>query len=269
MFKSKKFWICLVLSIAIIIFVPLILDWVIIGNDFPSNITNSDWVGFFGGYIGALMGAIVSLIGIIITIRYTNEQNKKDRELQIRPYCIVRHVNDNKLVGTQKILAECQIGCEPQNNNGPEHISIIYIKNIGLGPAIDFSIYIDKIDDGRKHFPILTSWSVQAANSTVNHLQPGEEAAFPIHIHFNFDPITADDVEEIEGLGKTVKISTMQKYKNFDLKIKITYHDMYNNEYSQKIILASNMSVSGDSTGVFRHTCSIHLKEASMPIKPD
>lgn len=81
---------------------PLVIDWLIIGNSFPSNVSNSDWVGFLGGYIGAIIGAVVSLIGIIITIRYTNEQNKMDRELQVRPYCSIRYVHDNKLVGTKK-----------------------------------------------------------------------------------------------------------------------------------------------------------------------
>lgn len=77
----KKVWWILGISVIAVFLLPLAIDWFIIGNSFPSNISNSDWVSFFGGYIGALIGAVVSLIGIIITIRYTNEQNKKDREL--------------------------------------------------------------------------------------------------------------------------------------------------------------------------------------------
>lgn len=79
--KVKKVFIILIVSLICIIMLPLAIDWLIIGNEFPSNIDNSDWVGFFGDYIGAIIGAVVSLIGIIITIRYTNEQNKRDREL--------------------------------------------------------------------------------------------------------------------------------------------------------------------------------------------
>ena len=82
--KKKTIFITILISLILIIGLPLAIDWLIIGSKFPSNIENSDWVGFFGGYIGALIGAIVSLAGIIITIRYTNEQNKKDRELQVK-----------------------------------------------------------------------------------------------------------------------------------------------------------------------------------------
>ena len=71
---SKKYWLILVGALIAAFLLPLALDWFIIGNDFPSNITNSDRVSFFGGYIGALIGAVVSLAGIIITIRYTNKE---------------------------------------------------------------------------------------------------------------------------------------------------------------------------------------------------
>lgn len=124
--KKKTIFIAALISIILIVGLPLAIDWLIIGNKFPSNIENSDWVGFFGGYIGSIIGAVVSLLGIIITIRYTNEQNKKDRELQVRPYCAIRYVHDNKLRGTNKIIAELPIGCEPEENNGVEYTSIIY-----------------------------------------------------------------------------------------------------------------------------------------------
>ena len=128
----------IIVFIVILALIPFVMDWIIIGSNFPSNINNSDWVGFLGSYIGAVLGALVSLAGIIITIKYTNEQNKLDRELQIRPYCSIRYVHDSKLVGTNKILGALPIECEPSKNNGPKHVSILYIKNIGLGPAIEF-----------------------------------------------------------------------------------------------------------------------------------
>ena len=267
----KNVLLILVASLIAALLLPLSIDWLIIGNSFPSNMTNSDWVGFFGGYIGSLIGASVSLVGIIITIRYTNDQNKKDRELQVRPYCAIRYVHDNKLRGTNKIIAELPIGCEPKENNGPQYSSIIYIKNIGLGPAIEFDFYIDDIDDGRNHYPILMQQNADTSNRSVNLLQPGEEAAFPIHIFFNFDKITEDDIIDLgedEPFRYTVKQTIMQKYKNFDIVIHMKYHDMFNNTYYQKIILSSNMHVGGkiDEKHV-DHLCDINLKEITTPIK--
>lgn len=47
--KRKKGLIIGIVSLIFIILLPLAIDWLIIGNEFPSNIDNSDWVGFFGG----------------------------------------------------------------------------------------------------------------------------------------------------------------------------------------------------------------------------
>ncbi len=271
MFSNKKTLILICTIVLIVSFIPLFMDWVIINNDFPSNITNSDWVGFFGGYIGALIGASVSLAGIIITIRYTNEQNKKDRELQVRPYCSIRYVHDNKIIGTNKVIAELPIGCEPKQNDGPEYTSILYIKNIGLGPAIEFEFKIDELDDGREHYPILMQRNAEISNRFVNLLQSGEEAAFPIHIYFNFDPIKEDDFIDIgeDGLFRyTVKHDVMQKYKNFDIVINMKYRDMFQNQYYQKIILSSNMHVGGKmDEKQAEHLCDINLKEITSPVK--
>ena len=30
-----------------IIIIPVIVDWCIIGNEFPSNVSNEDWIAFF------------------------------------------------------------------------------------------------------------------------------------------------------------------------------------------------------------------------------
>ena len=267
----KKVWWILGISVIAVFLLPLAIDWFIIGNSFPSNISNSDWVSFFGGYIGALIGAVVSLIGIIITIRYTNEQNKKDRELQVRPYCAIRYVHDNKLRGTNKVIAELPIGCEPKDNNGPEYSSILYIKNIGLGPAIEFEFNIDDMNDGRDHYPILIQRDSDTSNRAVNLLQPGEEAAFPIHIFFNFDKITENDFIDFgeEGLFRyTVKHEVMQKYKNFNIVIHMKYHDMFNNTYYQKITLSSNMHVGGKfNEKKAEHMCDVNLKEITTPVK--
>lgn len=271
MLKNKKIIIILIITITLVIAFPLVIDWLIIGNSFPSNVSNSDWVGFLGGYIGAIIGAVVSLIGIIITIRYTSEQNKIDRELQVRPYCSIRYVQDNKLVGTKKILGTLPIGCEPKSNNGPGYESIVYIKNIGLGPAIEFSFEVDEIDDGREHYLILMQRTPDYINNAVNLLQPGEEAAIPIIIYFNFDPVKAEDIEihdELDGLFKySIKPSVMSKYKNIDIVLTIKYCDMFKNEFSQKVILCSNMHMEITKDGKASHLCDINLKETTLSEK--
>lgn len=53
--NNKKIIIILIITIALVIVFPLVIDWLIIGNSFPGNVSNSDWVVFFGGYIGAII----------------------------------------------------------------------------------------------------------------------------------------------------------------------------------------------------------------------
>ena len=89
--KKTHIYLFVVVFFILCIGIPLFIDWIIIGNKFPSNIINSDWVSFLGGYIGAILGALFSLIGIAWTIKFTREQNRSDRELQIRPYFDIRY----------------------------------------------------------------------------------------------------------------------------------------------------------------------------------
>lgn len=260
---KKKIVIIALLSVFSVISIPLAIDWLIIGNQIPSNISDSDWVSFLGGYVGAIIGAAISIISIIVTIRYTNSQNKKDRELQVRPYCSIQHVNANKLRGTSKILGQLPIGCEPQENDGERYTSIIYIKNIGIGPAIEFDFEVGEIKDGRKHYPILMQRNEAILNNCTSLLQPGEEGAFVIYIWFNFDPILESDMEEIEGHGKRVKFNLLEKYKGYDIDLKIKYKDLFQNQFIQMIKLTVQIGVKITKEGVASYYGSVLLKEQS------
>ena len=267
--KSKKI-ICIIISaLLLLVLLPLVIDWLIIGNKIPSNISSSDWVGFFGDYIGAIIGAIVSLAGIAITIRYTNSQNKKDRELQVRPYCSIKFIQDANLIGTNKILAELPIGCGSNYDNDEKPTTgIIYIKNIGLGPAVEFEFDVDELDDGREHYPVLLTRNTQTSSRATNLLQVGEEGAFPIYIWFNFDQITQNDFEVIEGLGETVKQSILNRYKSYDIVISMKYSDLYQNQYKQTIIIGVSIGAeynTKNKAGTF--IANFHLKETTIPQK--
>ena len=41
--RNNRYLKYFIIAIPIIIVVPLIIDWFIIGNSFPSHISNSDW----------------------------------------------------------------------------------------------------------------------------------------------------------------------------------------------------------------------------------
>lgn len=264
--KKKTIVIILIIFFLLSVSFPSIIDWVIVNNNFPSNIKNSDWVGFLGGYLGSIIGSITSLVGIVVTIRYTNEQNRISREVQVQPYCSIRYVHEDKIHGTNKILGIFTLVYKSIKNNGPNYRSTIYIKNVGMGPALDFEIYDEDIDDGRTHCPVLPQLSVDADKNACFMLQPGEEGAIPMNIVFNFDPITKEDINIDEKIGPYVKQNIAEKYKNFEIRIKIRYYDVFQNKFEQSITLKAEMSRLYRNLEA-EHKCDIYLNDITAPKK--
>ena len=56
----KKHHIYILIGVCLILTTPIGIDKLIIGNSFPSNISNTEWVGFLGSYIGALIGGLLN-----------------------------------------------------------------------------------------------------------------------------------------------------------------------------------------------------------------
>ena len=244
---KKKFIILFVIALTILILIPIAIDWLIVGNSIPSNISNSDWVGFLGGYVGALIGAATSLGGIIITIRYTNQENKKDRELQVRPFCSLSYVPTQQLTYGEKNLGGYMISFEPPNNecnDGPCICGVLHIKNVGLGPAISFKIVVELLGVERNYHPVMFAETSQMLNKYATLLQPGEEGTFTIYINQNFDLIRKENVisyKEADGRTEyTITQEESEKYKSFRILVTVMYRDMYENEYSQKICFGTH-----------------------------
>lgn len=273
--KQKRIWVFITLFIillVIIVLIPFLIDWLIIGNSFPSNISNSDWVSFFGGYIGAIIGALISMSGIILTILFTKSQSKEDHELQIRPYCSIRFVpNDIPREKGERVLGILMLKCEPSRDNSPRYNCVIYVKNIGLGPAIDFKCRMPSPDDGRNHSLVLHVQDKALMNSRTNILIPGEEAFITLSFFFNFDPILKEDLIEIpfgEDKHFVVDNNIGKKYKNFECNIELSYCDMFDNKYSQTVTLFSQMGIRINQNEMgAEHTCELYLREVSRPIK--
>lgn len=79
--KNETPWSILLLAILAVL-CPLLLDWFIFGNNVPSSLTNGEWASFLGSYLGAVIGGGVSLTGIVMTIRFTKQENEIERSRQ-------------------------------------------------------------------------------------------------------------------------------------------------------------------------------------------
>lgn len=140
---KKRTIVLLVLgAIILIIGVPVALDWLIIGNDIPSNISNSDWIGFLSGYIGAIIGGVVSLIGVSMSIKFTKqqlmlskEQYEEQKRLNNLPslYCQIDGVGFGDTIDCVNLNLD---------RHSDEVIIVLEITNIGTGVASNLSYAI-------------------------------------------------------------------------------------------------------------------------------
>lgn len=107
--------------IVLAICVPIIVDFFIFGNSFPSNISNESWAGFLGSFLGSIIGGGCTCWAVIKQKQYADEQRKLDEVAEIRPYIVaVRPI----CIKSGHMLELCFI-----------------IQNIGLNSACDIEIY--------------------------------------------------------------------------------------------------------------------------------
>ena len=213
---KKWFVFCLIiLSILLIVGIPLSVDWIIVANDIPSNISNTDWVGFLGSYIGAIIGGIVSLIGIGATVRFTKQQIAlsqgqftEQNRLNNQPILEfeITSVLDNK--DDETITLHCEYSLENEDDY-QEAVIELGIHNIGLGAALDIKYGIeldDVLQDG-----VFWCWKSRLIKSECNLKQkiamffPKQEA-FSVNIMIFYDDILGNHyVKRVKLLNQQVE----------------------------------------------------------------
>ena len=168
-----KRWIILsliILSILLALGIPVVVDWLIIANDIPSNISNSDWVGFLGGYIGAIIGGIVSLIGIGVTIKFTKQQIalsqgqfSEQNRLNNQPMLDFEISNILNIEDDETIVMNCEYAL---NNTDAFQKAVIEFEvyNIGLGAALDIKYGIEL--DGELQDGVFWFWKNRSLKSS-------------------------------------------------------------------------------------------------------
>lgn len=222
MSKRYKSW--FFISIFIIVGFPFVMDKLIVGNDLPSNISNSEWVSFLGSYVGAILGSIASVVGIIITIEYTKKETSRDREiaearlredrrLSTAPFIIESYSegNDSSLKCGGKILIKSSL----EDISTREDIGYIILTNVGNGAVLNSKIISAEIKSNNNH-------SLEGTN-----------------VEFNDVPI-AKSVLINNSLVIAVQLSSALLIKRnmlneFTLTFTIQYSDVMNYRYRQRI----------------------------------
>ncbi|WP_069650106.1 hypothetical protein [Caloranaerobacter ferrireducens] len=198
-----RHWIAILI---IILIIPSIIDWLIIGNNLPSNITNDLWINFLGSYIGGLFGGIATLFAFIKNIEYNkdkdHEQQKKyenDKRLSLQPYILVSIVSGTSNINRKIKATEIEGKTARVTLMG----RFLEIKNIGLGSLVDLKFNSSDLKIIEKNFKF------------PHGLSKGQEFIFILDI---------------------IKEQTMERI----FTIVVTYNDMLGNKYKQTIELCAN-----------------------------
>ena len=73
---KRRLKVIIFLSIVVIILIPFLLEVVIFRNEAYSALTNGEWGGFLGSYIGGALGGIGTLLAVYITTKETRKIQK-------------------------------------------------------------------------------------------------------------------------------------------------------------------------------------------------
>lgn len=263
------------------------MDWWIIGNAFPSNISNSEWVTFLGAYIGSIIGAIASVIGIGMTIHFSKISNKTDHELQVRPYCSIQFytgdfssfISQIKEGRIQAALGRIVIENIPSISNTEEkcHDCFLQLTNVGLGTAIEIKYRVVNLEIDSLETAFFIYNNIRDADDgffTTNTLRCNETTFLRIEFKLLLDSVLEQDIIElIEGKRfYSPSAAVKNKYGKIKMTLEFLYKDILENTYTQAVELCGGISLSAVTPIEIEHPkmeydYSISLENVEPPKK--
>ena len=247
----KKYPFLLILSIIVlIVLIPIGLDHLIIGNDIYSNISNSDWVSFLGSYIGSIIGAGVSIVGIFMTIKFSEKQSKNDRDfmiemnreerrLSIAPLLLCQTDNKNNHEYESRFIFDL----DGEKSNTPFNVMIV-ITNVGIGDAVDFELNFITYNEQTIGQGLRTEFFKKNKTMRVSI----DLSVYLIELPEDIDDIIGDPTDN------KVDYAALKKYQYAGHKIimEIKYKDLIGNTYCQEVDLHIQAGFHKDTT-IYEH----------------
>ena len=151
--KYKKYIMYLFVCLLFIVLIPILLEFIIFRNNFYSPVSNEGWASFFGSFFGGIIGGIMTLLGVILTIDFTQkniQREKKELYFNDRPILIYKKEHEyyrssNKCYAS---LEEIQIN--------RFFLCGITLRNAGKRPVKFLKIYINnQLEERIINTPIL------------------------------------------------------------------------------------------------------------------
>ena len=193
----------------------IILPFWLIETVMKYNITASEWLGFYGSYIGVLIGTL----SVLITIYFTNKEAKADRfhsdtqfTEQLRsskmPYIRFSDYSTEKPIYKIDLMDTFNHMDFSKYNELSSQVFLLFLKNIGDGHATDFRIDSITFEAGSK-----------------------------VNINFDYPyPILKDIFSKEENLYiKFYLPKEVTALKDLVVKIRVIYSDLHRYNYYQDV----------------------------------
>lgn len=233
-------------------YVPLLIDKLIFGNSFPSNISNETWAGFLGSYIGG----IATLSAVFITINDNNRKIEEQRQLEKEEEKERRQREKENELKQRKFLLRPYL--DTQHN-------FFYQDATVLGNDRIFDITEDVVTKMRYCLTSTDKHLIQARQSLSNYVylkysvrNIGAGSAVNVGIIINDFPAEIAIAKD-ETINLYLLID-MQESKELILDITINYWDIeHRAQYSQKDCLVIHIEGSHQSVEPREHTYPIEI----------
>lgn len=99
--KYTSFWGYVLIGIVCIALLPWLIDYFILGNNIKSNLSNGEWAGFLGSYIGGIVGGGATLTAVLLSLnkgKVIQEKSEIRENVLVVYYDLVLGLTDLKKV---------------------------------------------------------------------------------------------------------------------------------------------------------------------------
>lgn len=154
--KDKRYakiiiWI-IVVYIVVSILIPIIFKYAIFENPALSNLSNNEWAGFLGSYVGGILGGLGTLLALYITVKNSmtvQEENKRETDQRIEEE-YKRHQAE---IATEKERRDNERLSDKEENDKRDR------QQFANSIAKELGVYITHIS--KYHFAGLDAWDLQ------------------------------------------------------------------------------------------------------------
>lgn len=235
LFYWKIVLIVIVLFVILFLGIPLVLEMVVFGYKHPSYITNGEWVGFLGSYLGGIIGGGTTLLAIYFTTKETRRIERENQKATVlkemllnRGYLIVDEIDNLGLrlegydpQGDIRIL-ETENYKELEKKVSEEQkrdikMNYLRIKNVGPGLVINCEIKLRMSTENRDtYIDIKSSIPMIQVNQEIFilaqsiKLHPNRQ--FPTEVELNYMSIVAEEIRYFYKVPRVEGESISEKY---------------------------------------------------------